>query len=138
MVTADDRAGFLLSLFYEAQDKSVPLFSLIKAAIRGSYGRNAAGQTVISTSGNGRSVSLLMPDFLKTLTPDDARRMWVRLNSIYLNAVTTLGISMPAETDSSQDQNIFGAMMASDDMQRITSYQDDFTALRYPSFGPAT
>ena len=111
------------------------LFSIIRAAIINQYSNGETGLTVISTSGNGRSVSFLMPDFRKTFTQDDARHLWVQMLKTYNTAVEKLIhegtiAAVPAIGDSSQDQTIVNKMLCSNWCATITEHYNDLTLLR--------
>lgn len=139
MVTTEDKQGFLLSIYTTASNASVSLQSLLLAAVLANYCVQGAGKTIIATSGNGRSTSVLMPDYMKTLTQDESRRLWVQLYNCYNDTCqNVLNITIPAITDYTKDVTIFNAMWASDFLTKCTSMQDDFTAMRYPSYGPTT
>lgn len=139
MLTADDKVGFLQNMAWDAQDKGQSIFVVLKSHYRAAFTRDWNGKQVVASSGNGRSVSYTIPDFYKTLTQDDVRRLWVQLLACYNAALATLGIPQPADTDFSKDATILSTMLASDSMQFIETVQVDHTLLRYPSsYGPAT
>lgn len=136
MLSADDKVGFLQTLAWQATDSGQSLFVVLKAHYSRAFSSNWNGKQVVATSGNGRSVSYITPDFFKTLTQDEVRRMWVQLLAIYNSALSTLGIAQPADADLTQDKSILQTMLADDRMQEITTVQDDFTVIRYPTYGP--
>lgn len=134
MLTAADRQGYLLNLAWNAEDADASLYSVIKAAIRGSFRDTNAGRMVVSTSGNGRSTSVLIPDFLKTMTHDDVRRWFVQLLSVYNATRATLGLAVISDSNEDEKDNdaaIVAAMLDDDKLQPVTQFQNDFTALRW-------
>lgn len=134
MLTATDRQGYLQVLAWNAQDADSSLYNVIKSAVRCAFKDTNAGRQVISTSGNGRSVSVLVPDFFKTMTHDDVRRWFVSLLAIYTSTRAHLGfaaITDENDDDTSNDAAIVAAMMADDRLNAVTEFTNDFTTLRF-------
>lgn len=135
VLTVADKKGFLGFIARKADAADGTLYSVLIAFHDTAYERISNGKQVVATSGNGRSVSYMIPDFFKTLTQDEVRWLMVELLDTYWAALTTLGLSMPP-SDNSQDSSILSAMFATDNMQRIETVQVDHTSMRYPTYGP--
>ena len=136
MITALTKTGILRTAYYQAIAAAISLFQRIVVEHEKAFSDNWQGMTVMATSGNGRSTTLFSPDRFKARTRDETADLWEEIIQQYQTALVTLGISQPAIDDTSQDLNIFNTMLASDWAQDITSYKDDFTVIRYPTYGP--
>lgn len=126
----------MLGFFYrKSVSGGVSLQSVLNAFQDKVIGGTTDGNLIVSTSGNGRSVSMVIPDFLKTFTPDDAADLSQSLIEIYIAACATLVLPFPAIDDPSNDAIIYATMLASNAMQAIREWQNDYTIIRWPTVG---
>jgi hypothetical protein len=139
-------------LFWDAQDKQVSFFSVLKGVIREQVHDSNKGSYVMATSGNGRSAQFYMPDWFKTMTRDDVRRIFSEMMDLYVQSwrwnccngttVTYNGAQVqfpanPFPVDPAQingliaqnvfDQFLFDCMLDDKSMQRITESFGDWT-----------
>lgn len=111
---------------------SISLYAQLVSQLQAQITLLSSGKQIIGTSGNGRSTSFAMPDRFNGTTSDELTETYALFLNVYTAAVTTLAISTPAIDDLSHDAAILSTMLASDDMQAITRFSDDFTLLNYP------
>lgn len=127
------KRGILDEIWYQA--KSVA--SSLEVAIRGfksvRFDDIKRGTFVSSTSGGGHSVTFHIPELFRQLGPDQ----FFMLGQEFLDLFATVTANQTAAGLPTDDDSLFAAMMASDQMQTVTGVMVDTTSLRWPTYGPS-
>lgn len=128
------KRGFLNSLYRQGAKAGLPLLESLTAFQDNGFAAISTGRLIGSTSGNGKSVSFIMPPVGKQFSEEQVFILSQELLEVYANALVTLAISQPQ--DNTHDASIIATMLADDSLQTVRSMMYDFTALRFPSLGP--
>lgn len=119
-VSTEYKRLFLRDLQWSAEDQNISLADALKAAARGRLSETKTGRVIISTAGNGKSVSFNTPSSA-SFSPQVAAELCSELLDRYDAAVAYLG-GTPTDAD------ILAEMLAM--LQVVAEASTDFSDLR--------
>lgn len=128
-IAADIKRGFLRSILRDAQAASpqITLAAALGAFQAAAYNNTKSGRVIVSTSGNGKSVTFNMPQIGLQLMQDELMALTEEYFAVYADALVSLNV---AGTNPTGDPAIFAQMLLDDRMQSITETRMDFTLIR--------
>lgn len=128
-IAAELKRGFLRSILREAQAASpqITLATALGLYQESQFSNTKSGRVIVSTGGNGKSVTFNMPQIGLQLMQDEIMALTEEFFAVYADALVTLGV---AGTNPAGDPAIFAQMLLDDRMQTITEMRMDFTLIR--------
>lgn len=135
VLKSEIKRGFLRSLY---RGTTVPPDTATLAEALATFQTNGfdalkSGRLVIASAGAGHQVSFALPMIGQQLAQDEVFALSEEFFAIYADASAGLTETNPGDNDAT----IFAAMMADDRMASITEVRQDYSLLRYPSYGPS-
>lgn len=123
------KRGFLRQIFTQAQAASpqITLATALNTFQLNSFNAVKSGHMVVSTAGNGKSVTFNIPQIGLQIMQDEVMAFSEELFGVYADALVALNV---AGTNPTGDPAIFAQMLTDDRMQSISSVRQDFTLIR--------
>jgi hypothetical protein len=129
---AEIKRGFLRSLWRAASQAQIPLAECLSAFQDRGFQWIRDGRIIVNTAGGGYSTGFNVNEMWKELTPEEVFALSEEFFARLEEAQTTLTNS---GLDATDDNLLFQAIMVSDWMQTVRSFQGDYTVMRWPSTG---
>lgn len=127
--TAAYRRLFLRSAYKSAVDSGLALSDVLLSLGINVINATKDGRVVVGASANGQSYSFQIPGTDQYITP----QVLAELSSQLIDLHDRVKASLLSAGLSTADSAIFDAMLADDEMQRVTTTLTDFTMVRLPT-----
>lgn len=124
MVTAATREAILFWAKAQANAQSIALLTFLENAIVAAGSNVGTGGQIISTSGNGRSVTFAIPNAAQGMTQDEYRDLLMALYKCCESAIETLDIASPTAANNAA---IFAQMRLDVLFAPVQTYRPDFS-----------
>ena len=132
-IRAEIKRGFLRTLWRAAAKISASLDESLESFQDNLSEGVKTGRILISTSGGGYSTSFDSPFPSREITQEEIFAFSEEILAIRDDARTAL---TDAGADATDDGAVVAQMLLDDRMQTVRSYMGDFTAIRFPTYGP--
>lgn len=127
-IPAEIKRGLLQFLADQAQDSGITLLAALKAYSKARFEEIQSGRFVVSTSGNGSSVSFYTAPVGMPLQPDQFAAVAQEFREVFTTALATL---QTAGTANPTDAQLLSTMLADDRLQTVTEARLDVTLMRW-------
>ena len=139
-ISSEKKSGTLRTLWRQGSTKAMLLIDILNAFQDTDFSFIQTGRVIVNSSGGGYSSGFNGLQIGAELKQDEWFALSEMFQQMYIDAQTTLNIQ--GESGDVGQPNygglIFACMQADDRMQPVTRARDDFTGLRFPTYGPTT
>ena len=123
------KRGFLRGIYLTASNSAFALSDALNSFTLQGFGVVQTGQLVLTSGGNGHSVTFQVPSQWQTFSPEEVFSLAEEFQAVYSDALVTLSSQGNATPT---DAQIFAIMIADVRLATINVAYSDFTLLNQP------